>query len=196
MKILVTGGCGRVASNVVFKLLNLGHQVDVVDNFSSGDYDNLLKFNINIKHVPIFAIDLFEEKYSSRRLQDQILFFEGDFEEDVLLKRISRGYYDTILHFAALTKTEDILKNVGVAIDNNITRTFNLLYSLKKTNNTNFVLAMHSKEDGSLFASHKNLIEAHIKALEMSINYLRYDDLLEAEHMLEELLECDGFKTR
>ena len=55
---------------------------------------------------------------------------------------------------------------------------------------------MHSKEDGSLFASHKNLIEAHIKALEMSINYLRYDDLLEAEHMLEELLECDGFKTR
>ena len=196
MKILVTGGCGRVASNVVFKLLNLGHQVDVVDNFSSGDYDNLLKFNINIKHVPIFAIDLFEEKYSALRLQDQILFFEGDFEEDVLLKRISRGYYDTILHFAALTKTEDILKNVGVAIDNNITRTFNLLYSLKKTNNTNFVLAMHSKEDGSLFASHKNLIEAHIKALEMSINYLRYDDLLEAEHMLEELLECDGFKTR
>lgn len=192
MKILITGGCGQIASNIVFTLLNLGHQIDVVDNLTTGDYDNLSKFNLNIKHVPIFAIDLFEEKYSSLRKQEQILFFEADFEEEILLKRISNGYYDAILHFAAITKKEDILKNVAVAIDNNMTRTFNLLDCSNKSSNTNFILAMHLRDDDSLFVSHKKLIEKHIKAREMNVLYLRYDDLSRAESALANLLEDIG----
>jgi UDP-glucose 4-epimerase len=192
MKILITGGCGQIASTAVFELLNSGHQIDVVDNLTTGDYDNLSKFDINIKHVPIFAIDLFEEKYSNLRKQNQVLFFEADFEEEILLKRISCGYYDVILHFAATTKKEDILKNVAVAVDNNITRTFNLLDYSNKSNSTKFILAMHSQDDGSLFVSHKKLIETHVKSREIEVLYLRYDDLSSCESSLKNLLKSIG----
>lgn len=192
MKILITGGCGQIASTAVFELLNSGHQIDVVDNLTTGDYDNLSKFDINIKHVPIFAIDLFEEKYSNLRKQNQVLFFEADFEEEILLKRISCGYYDVILHFAATTKKEDILKNVAVAVDNNITRTFNLLDYSNKSNSTKFILAMHSQDDGSLFVSHKKLIETHVKSREIEVFYLRYDDLSGCESSLKNLLKSIG----
>jgi nucleoside-diphosphate-sugar epimerase len=41
MELLVTGGCGFIGSHVVDRLLNLGHQVTVLDNLSSGNRDNL-----------------------------------------------------------------------------------------------------------------------------------------------------------
>jgi len=42
MKTLVTGGCGFIGSNLVDRLLNLGHEVIVVDDLSSGkkEYSN------------------------------------------------------------------------------------------------------------------------------------------------------------
>ncbi|MEE9400684.1 MAG: NAD-dependent epimerase/dehydratase family protein, partial [Dehalococcoidia bacterium] len=36
MKILFTGGAGFIGSNVVDALIDLGHEVVVVDNLSSG----------------------------------------------------------------------------------------------------------------------------------------------------------------
>ncbi len=41
MKILFTGGAGFIGSNVVDALINLGHEVGVVDNLSSGFRENL-----------------------------------------------------------------------------------------------------------------------------------------------------------
>ena len=41
MKILVTGGAGFIASNLVDELVDLGHKVMVLDNLSSGLRDNL-----------------------------------------------------------------------------------------------------------------------------------------------------------
>ncbi|PZG08275.1 NAD-dependent epimerase/dehydratase family protein [Nonomuraea aridisoli] len=41
MRVLVTGGAGFIGSNLVDRLLADGHEVDVVDDLSSGDADNL-----------------------------------------------------------------------------------------------------------------------------------------------------------
>ncbi|MFC1963362.1 NAD-dependent epimerase/dehydratase family protein [Chloroflexota bacterium] len=41
MKILVTGGAGFIGSHVVDALINLGHEVVVIDNLSSGRRENL-----------------------------------------------------------------------------------------------------------------------------------------------------------
>ncbi|MFQ5962825.1 MAG: NAD-dependent epimerase/dehydratase family protein [Candidatus Scalinduaceae bacterium] len=41
MKILVTGGAGFIASNLVDKLISLGHDVVIVDNLSTGKTENI-----------------------------------------------------------------------------------------------------------------------------------------------------------
>ena len=41
MKILVTGGAGFIGSHIVDQYLQLGHEVIVIDNLSTGQRDNL-----------------------------------------------------------------------------------------------------------------------------------------------------------
>ena len=41
MKVIVTGGAGFIGSHLVKRLLNLGHEVVLIDNFSSGNRDNV-----------------------------------------------------------------------------------------------------------------------------------------------------------
>lgn len=52
MKILVTGGAGFIASNIVDKYIELGHEVVVVDNLSTG-----FKHNVNPK-AKFYEIDI------------------------------------------------------------------------------------------------------------------------------------------
>lgn len=46
MKILITGGAGFIGSNLVEKLL-ADNQIYVVDNLSTGTYENLKEFENN-----------------------------------------------------------------------------------------------------------------------------------------------------
>ena len=58
MKILVTGGAGFIGSNLVDALINLGHDVAVIDNLSSG-----LRRNLNLK-ARLYEIDIRDKKLS------------------------------------------------------------------------------------------------------------------------------------
>ena len=49
MKILVTGGAGFIGSNLTEFLLNLGHEVKVLDNLSTGRIENLHSAMVNPK---------------------------------------------------------------------------------------------------------------------------------------------------
>ena len=42
MKILVTGGAGFIGVNLIEKLIKEGHDVDSLDNYSTGTKDNHL----------------------------------------------------------------------------------------------------------------------------------------------------------
>lgn len=67
-KYLITGGAGFIGSNLAFALSAQGHQVTVLDNFSSGHFKNLLGFNGEIVANDIAdegAFDYLEQDYEA-----------------------------------------------------------------------------------------------------------------------------------
>ena len=74
MKIIVTGGAGFIGSHLVKRLLNLGHEVVLIDNFSSGNRDN----------VPPGTNCM-----------------EIDLSETDFITKLPNGNYDAVCHLAA-----------------------------------------------------------------------------------------------
>ena len=66
MKILVTGGAGYIGSHTVLALLERGHDVVVLDNFSNEELDNVQNVTKNIiESLSILInrdLDLFSSK--------------------------------------------------------------------------------------------------------------------------------------
>lgn len=105
MKIVVTGGAGFIGSHIVESLVQLGHQVVVYDNFSSGLLDNI------------------------RGVECEII--EGDILDSEKLSRAFQGA-EVVSHQAAqleiFRSTDDPLFDVNM----NIVGTLNVLEAAKK----------------------------------------------------------------
>jgi len=104
---LVTGGAGFIGSNVVDRLLALGHEVRVVDNLSTGSRDNL-------EHV-----------------SDRIDFQEGDLCDPAAAKKAVDGV-EVIYHLAALPSVPRSLKDPWGSHDANVNATVHLLQAAVK----------------------------------------------------------------
>ena len=74
MKVIVTGGAGFIGSHLVKRLLNLGHEVVLIDNFSSGNRDNIPP------GTDCMEIDLSETDF---------------------ITKLPNGHYDAVCHLAA-----------------------------------------------------------------------------------------------
>ena len=59
---LVTGGCGFIGSHLSQALFELGHSVIIIDDFSSGDVDNISEF---VKDVKLYACKVEEFNFES-----------------------------------------------------------------------------------------------------------------------------------
>jgi len=104
MNYLVTGGAGFIGSNLVDKLLELGHRVIVLDDFSGGKEQNLAsqKNNPNLKIV----------KKSI-----------GDNLQEIL----SGEHFDGVFHFAARPRVQYSIEHPVETHDINVNGTLNLL---------------------------------------------------------------------
>jgi UDP-glucose 4-epimerase len=57
MKIIVTGGCGFIGSNLVERLSKEGHNITVFDNMSTGNPENLKDIEVKILNEPYDKLD-------------------------------------------------------------------------------------------------------------------------------------------
>lgn len=57
MKYLVTGGAGFIGSNLVAELIKLNHSAVVIDDLSTGNYDNIKEFGNKIKFIKASILD-------------------------------------------------------------------------------------------------------------------------------------------
>jgi len=71
LKVLVTGGCGFIGSNLVSNLLGEGHTVTILDNFSRGSKDHIY----NDKDYSIVEADIRDEEsvYDAAKNQDAVI---------------------------------------------------------------------------------------------------------------------------
>ena len=101
MKALVTGGAGFVGSNLADRLIELGHEVVIIDNLSTGK-----KENINNK-----------AEFIGKCLTS--------LEEDFL---IGKGI-DVVFHLAALARVQPSIEDPINFNEHNVTATVKLLYA-------------------------------------------------------------------
>ena len=108
MRILVTGGAGFIGSNLVDALLREGHTVTVVDNLSTGKFENL--FNVK---------DAAREKRFS--------FFHMDIRDDSLVAAFKGKDQEVVIHLAAQPDVRVSVKNPMLDAEVNILGTINVL---------------------------------------------------------------------
>jgi UDP-glucose 4-epimerase len=113
-KILITGGCGFVGSNLIPLFLEKGYQVRVLDNFSNVDSQYIDKYDIEI--------------------------IEGDITESAVVVKAITGVVG-VIHLAASGSVIESVKNPVDNFYNNVTGTFVLLNECRKQGISNFIFA-------------------------------------------------------
>ena len=114
-KVLVTGGAGNIGSFIVDQLLELGHEVVVVDNFYNGKYRNIEKY-LKENRIILETIDI------------------GSYE---MVKFIFEKHKPEYVSHQASLMIMDSNKFPHKSIETNVTGTFNIIqacheYEIKK----------------------------------------------------------------
>jgi UDP-glucose 4-epimerase len=117
-KCLVTGGAGFIGSNLVDKLVDLGHEVIVLDNLITGQIKNLSNVKTKIR---FYKIDIFSTN-------DKIL---------------EKYFYkvDWVFHLAGLADIVPSIKNPRDYFDINVVGTLKILQASRKNNIKKFIYA-------------------------------------------------------
>lgn len=124
MKYLVTGGAGFIGSNIVKKLLFLGHEVRVLDNFSTGSRENISAF------------------------QKDIHLIEGDIRSYHIVQKAVDSV-DFILHQAALPSVPRSIADPVTTNDVNVNGTLNILHAAEDAGVKRVVYASSSSVYGN-----------------------------------------------
>ena len=115
MKVLITGGCGFIGTNIISKLLRDSqyNKIYILDNFS----------NSNIKNFKKNLCFLIGEK---NLITQKVKIFKGDIKNLKSLKSIT-GDIDIIIHLAASAGVDISIKDPTSDFMNNTLGTFNVL---------------------------------------------------------------------
>ena len=119
MKFLVTGGAGFIGSNIVRVLLEKGHAVRILDNFSTGRRENIDEFKNDVELV------------------------EGDIRSYHIVKQAVKGI-EVILHEAALPSVPRSINDPITSNEVNVGGTLNILDAAKDAGVQRVVFASSS----------------------------------------------------
>jgi len=138
MNILVTGGAGYIGSHTVLALLERGHHVVVLDNFSNSSPKVMARLEaLAGKPIPLCQVDL----------------RDGDTVFDVLVSH----KIDAVIHFAALKAVGESCEQPLQYFDNNVSGTISLLLAMQKANVLRFVFSSSAMVYGD--TEHETLSE-------------------------------------
>ena len=132
MNILITGGAGFIGSHVCVQLLELGHKVIVIDNFSNS-HPNALTNVIKITN-------------KNRNL----VVIEGDIREETPLDKIFTSYkIDAVIHLAGLKSVSESIKKPSKYYSNNVVGSKNLFKLMERVNCKTIIFSSSATVYGS-----------------------------------------------
>jgi UDP-glucose 4-epimerase len=114
MNILIPGGAGYIGSHMVKYAQENGHQVVVLDDFSTGN-------EWAVKGCEILNVNLLDQDKLSKLLKDR--------------------HFDGVIHFAAKSLVGESVKNPDIYYRNNVFGTLNLVSQMLKNNINNLVFS-------------------------------------------------------
>ncbi|MGH2791301.1 MAG: SDR family oxidoreductase [Actinomycetota bacterium] len=123
MEVLVTGGAGFIGSNLVRRLLSLGHNVRVLDNLSTGSLDNL------------------------DGLEGSVDVVRGDIRDGEVVRQVCRGV-EVVYHLAALPSVSRSVRDPLASHEVNATGTLTVLIAARDAEVRRFVYASSSSVYG------------------------------------------------
>lgn len=115
MKILVTGGTGYIGSITAVELINVGHEVVIVDNLSNSTAE---------------VIDRIEQITKTRPK-----FYKTDLRDEFETEEIfAENHIDAVMHFAGFKAVGESVAEPLKYYENNIGSTISLLKAMKRHN--------------------------------------------------------------
>ena len=120
MKILITGGAGFIGSHSVEAILNAGHSARILDNFSTGNADNLAHLTPDQR--------------------DKVAWCEGDITDLSTVQAAAQGC-DAILHLAAMVSVPQSIVEPMYTFNTNVLGTVNVLEAARLAGITRVVMA-------------------------------------------------------
>lgn len=121
-KILVTGAGGYIGSVATYLLLQQGHEVIAVDNFSTGYKQPL---------------ELLQEKLG----QDKLNWYELDLQNEISSLFKEHKSIDVVIHYAASCLVDESMKEPAKYFENNIWGTLNLIEKMVENGVKNLVFS-------------------------------------------------------
>jgi len=136
LKILVTGGCGFIGSNLVRGVLGRNHSIRVLDNLSVGTWEDLDR--IQKSEVGGQRPEVGGQRPESGRPGIELLV--GDIRDQGLAQKACKGV-DTIVHLAANTGVIPSIEDPEFDCLTNVIGTFNCLEAARQNRISRFVFA-------------------------------------------------------
>jgi UDP-glucose 4-epimerase len=165
-KVLVIGGAGFIGSHLVDELIKEGCEVSVLDNFSTGKFENI------------------EESLSQAKLR----LVKGDIRETQKVQN-AIGDSEAVFHLAAITSVPYSVTHPDITHDVNVNGTLNLLKASLNSGVEHFVFISSCAVYGE--AEHLPISEE--EPTKLLSPYA--ESKLEAEHQCREFYTKRGLKT-
>jgi nucleoside-diphosphate-sugar epimerase len=143
-RVLITGGCGFIGSNLTKNLVKKGWKIDVIDDMSNGHLE--LLEGLKMRVVPIDLLTEFESsKY--KREDSTVLVMQGDFAHPEIKRKILEKSYDVIFHQAAVPRVSYSVEQPSLTTNVNIAKTV-ALFDAARSNVDRIVWASSSSVYG------------------------------------------------
>ena len=126
--VLVTGGCGFIGSHLAEKLVELGAQVNILDNISTGSLHNI------------------------ENIKDNVTLIEKDISDYDVCLQATRGQ-KIIFHQAAFVSVPGSMQDPAACHKTNIDGTFNLLEAARNNGAERFLFASSC----SIYGDHEGI---------------------------------------